>query len=212
MNTVPLRQLLKMVVFAVAVLLASPLIVLSWLEKHLLRSEWLFATCAQLLALLPGPPGVYLRGAYYWGALQRCSWEVHIGFGSVFTHRGAELSRRVSTGAYCVIGHGRIGEQVMLASRVSIPSGKRQHLDASGNLADSTHYDHVNIGARSWIGEGAIVMADVGAGCIVSAGAVVSKSMPDHSLIGGNPAKVLRELTQTLQSGAQSDPQNTQLS
>jgi acetyltransferase-like isoleucine patch superfamily enzyme len=97
-------------------------------------------------------------------------------------------------GAYCVIGHARIGDEVMMASRVSIPSGKRQHLDEAGRLSPgTTRFDTVVVGSRSWVGEGAIIMADVGRACVVSAGAVVGKPVPDGCLVGGNPARVIRE-------------------
>ena len=49
------------------------------------------------------------------------------------------------------------------------------------------------------MGEGAIVLAPVGEGCIVSAGAVVLKEFPPRSLIGGNPGKLVRELQATPQ-------------
>jgi acetyltransferase-like isoleucine patch superfamily enzyme len=149
---------------------------------------------AQLLAPFPGLPGTYLRGAYYFGTLDGCSWETHVGFGSIFTHRGGALAPRVSMGSYCVIGHVRIGTETMIGSRVSIPSGKRQHLDDIGNLVAATRYDTVCIGERTWVGEGAIIMASVGSDCIVTAGAVVTQEMPGRALIAGNPARVIREL------------------
>ena len=37
-------------------------------------------------------------------------------------------------------------------------------------------------------------MADIGSDCVVSAGAIVTKQMPSRVLIGGNPARVIREL------------------
>jgi acetyltransferase-like isoleucine patch superfamily enzyme len=95
-------------------------------------------------------------------------------------------------GAYCVIGHADIGPGVRIGSRVSIPSGKRQHLDAAGRLSSSERFDTVAVGEGSWIGEGAILLAKVGYGCIVSAGAVVTTAVPDRSVVGGNPARVLR--------------------
>jgi acetyltransferase-like isoleucine patch superfamily enzyme len=48
------------------------------------------------------------------------------------------------------------------------------------------------VGEGSGIGEGAILLARVGYGCIVSAGAVVTAPVPDRSVVGGNPARVLR--------------------
>lgn len=193
-SRITVRRIVKTVCFLVSLALAAPLILVAWLEKRLTRGEALFLLEGQLLAVLPGFPGRLLRGAYYWGTLDQCSWEVIIGFGSLFTHRGVSLGWRVSTGAYCVIGHAQIGDDVMIGSRVSIPSGRRQHLDEAGRLASVTRFERVTIGSRTWIGEGAIVMADVGSRCIVSAGAVVSKSMPDDCVIGGNPARVIREL------------------
>lgn len=191
-----LRRRLKAAVFAVSLVLVSPLIICLWLEKRLSRSEALFVLCNQALAMLPGFIGWWLRAAYYFGTLERCSWQTHIGFGCMFTHRAAVVGSRVSMGAYCVLGHVRLGDDVMIGSRVSIPSGKRQHLDEAGRLADVTRFDRVSVGSKCWIGEGAILLANIGTHCVVSAGAVVTKDMPSDSLIGGNPARVVRSLTE----------------
>ena len=188
------RRLAKAIVFAICVAAVAPLIAFAWLEKRLLSGDILFNLFAQLLAPFPGLPGNYLRGAYYFGTLDGCSWEVHVGFGSIFTHRGGALAARASMGSYCVIGHVRIGPGAMIGSRVSMPSGKRQHVGDEGQLVPAARYETITIGARTWIGEGAIVMANVGCDCIVSAGAVVTREMPNRTLIGGNPATVIREL------------------
>lgn len=164
------------------------------LEKTVLKGEGVFVGASQFLALLPGAIGVYLRAAFYWATLTGCHWEIHIGFGSIFTHRGATLGKHASMGAYCVIGHADIGAAVMMASRISIPSGKRQHFDDAGRISTEPRFDRVAIGPRTWVGEGAIVMADVGQDCIVCAGAVVTSAMPDRALIGGNPARLLKWL------------------
>jgi acetyltransferase-like isoleucine patch superfamily enzyme len=186
------RLIVKAVAFVVALAIAVPLIIITWLEERLLQGEVVFQLCSQLLAVVAGFPGRYLRGAYYYGTLESCCWETHIGFGSLFTHRGATVGPRVSMGAYCVIGHARIGEGARIGSRVSIPSGKRQHLDDEGRLAAVTRFEHVSIGANTWVGEGAIIMANVGSRCIVSAGSVVTKEIPSECLAAGNPARVLR--------------------
>jgi len=189
-----LRRPLKAVAFCLSWALVAPLVVAVWLEKRLTSSEVLFTGCAQLLALCPGFPGRCLRGAYYFGTLAQCSWETHIGFGSVFTHREAVVNPLVSMGVYCVIGHAYIEQGVRMGSRVSVPSGKRQHVDDNGRLAPVTRFERVAIGRESWIGEGAIILARVGERCIISAGAVVTKEVPSGSLAAGNPARVVREV------------------
>jgi acetyltransferase-like isoleucine patch superfamily enzyme len=77
---------------------------------------------------------------------------------------------------------------------VSVPSGKRQHLDDDGGMHEGTRYDRVTIGAGCWLGEGAIIMASIGERSIVSAGAVVLSPVPGAVIVGGNPAKVVRRL------------------
>jgi acetyltransferase-like isoleucine patch superfamily enzyme len=105
-------------------------------------------------------------------------------------------------GNYCVIGNADIGEGVMIGSRVSVPSGKRQHFDESGRLSATVgNFDRVRIGARSWIGEGAIVLADVGEHSVVGAGAVVVNRVGDRLLVSGNPAQTVRQVEVVSSSG-----------
>lgn len=51
----------------------------------------------------------------------------------------------------------------------------------------------VRIGAGSWIGNGAMVLAgtDIGKRVVVGAGAVVTGAVPDHSIVVGVPARVI---------------------
>lgn len=53
----------------------------------------------------------------------------------------------------------------------------------------------IAIGEHVWIGSGAKILQGVtiGNGCMVAANSVVTKSFPDNVLIGGNPAKILKE-------------------
>lgn len=51
----------------------------------------------------------------------------------------------------------------------------------------------VEIGRDVWVGTRAIILrgADVGRGAVIAAGSVVTKSVPDYAIVGGNPAKVI---------------------
>jgi putative acetyltransferase len=52
----------------------------------------------------------------------------------------------------------------------------------------------IHIGRGSWIGFGAQIMSGVTIGiqCVVAAGAIVTKDIPDYCIAGGNPAKILK--------------------
>jgi phosphonate metabolism protein (transferase hexapeptide repeat family) len=52
----------------------------------------------------------------------------------------------------------------------------------------------VTIGHDVWIGHGAIVLAgrSVGTGAVVAAGSIVTKDVPDYTIVAGNPARPLR--------------------
>lgn len=56
----------------------------------------------------------------------------------------------------------------------------------------------VVIGAETWLGFGCQVMSGVKIGrhCVIAAGAVVVKDVPDYSVVGGNPARILKQYHQ----------------
>jgi len=56
--------------------------------------------------------------------------------------------------------------------------------------------DPVSIGSGSWIGHGAVILpgSRVGRNVVVAAGSVVRGEVPDHCIVGGVPARVIRSL------------------
>lgn len=56
---------------------------------------------------------------------------------------------------------------------------------------------HVKIGNNVWIGSDVTLLPGVkiGEGAIIGAGSVVTKDVPDYTIVAGNPAKVIRQVT-----------------
>ena len=169
------------------------------------RWEPAYSFFAQLLALAPGMPGDYLRIGFYRLTLAECSLSSRVSFGSFFAHPQAKLGPGVYIGSYCIIGMAGIGARCQIASGVQILSGRHQHLRSDdGELGGAEHgvFTSVSIGPECWIGAAAIVMADAGEGATIGAGSVVTRPVPAHSVVAGNPARVIRQADQLLNTGA----------
>lgn len=189
-----LKWLLKRVAFVVAAVLVSPWVVLARLQGATTGGEGIFFATACTLGLLPGVLGQYLRLAFYRLTLRACSFDTCFGFGARVNHPTAEIGRDVTIGGETSIGTATIGDHVLISPRVSILSGRHQHdvWKSQQNVTEgSVRFDRVHIGANCWIGEGAIIMADVGEHCVVAAGAVVFRAMPADRLVMGNPARAM---------------------
>lgn len=188
-----MKRILKKVIFVLCLILTSPLFFL----YKLTGSRSLFAGQAQTLALVPGKIGSYLRVAYYCNTLQRCSSQGYIGFGSFFAHPEAELGTGYYIGAYTIIGKAIIGDHATIASHASILSGKGQHgfKEIGKPIQDQPGvFKKIIIGENCWIGNNAVVMADIGLQTVVAAGSVVISSTGDYEVVAGNPAKIIKKI------------------
>ena len=152
-----------------------------------------FPGWSQLFSLVPGTVGIYFRRAFYHLVLPACGRDACISFGTVFSHPTVRLGHRVYVGVGCMLGDVTLQDDVLVGSHVSIINGRRQHgidrLDVPVREQPG-EYPRVVIGTDSWIGDRAIVTADVGKHCLVGAGAVVTKPVPDFAIVVGNPARI----------------------
>jgi acetyltransferase-like isoleucine patch superfamily enzyme len=94
-----------------------------------------------------------------------------------------------------------IGNNVLIASKVLITDHFHGALDHNALLLPPISRRLVSkggimIGNNVWIGEGAVIMPNVSIGdnTIVGANSVVTKSTPNHSVVAGNPARVIKML------------------
>ncbi len=87
-----------------------------------------------------------------------------------------------------------IGDDVLIGPNVSlITSG---HPLEPSKRRDSVVARPIVIGRNVWIAAGAILLGGVTVGedSVVAAGSVVTRDVPPHVLVGGNPARVIRPI------------------
>ena len=91
-----------------------------------------------------------------------------------------------------------IEDDVMLGSGVHIYVHNHKFDDPSMPIIDQGHYlsEPVLLKRGSWIGAGSIILPGVtiGRNAVVGAGAIVTKNVPEFTVVGGNPARVLRKI------------------
>ena len=99
----------------------------------------------------------------------------------------------------CAAQSVQIGAHVLIGANCKITDTDFHPLSPDDRRADRNRgavnkpvviHDDVFIGAGSLILKGTIIEE----GCVVGAGAVVSGTFPPHSIIAGNPARVIKTL------------------
>jgi acetyltransferase-like isoleucine patch superfamily enzyme len=189
-----MKKLIKPIGDLLSLLAMAPLAAGYFALAAVAGRERVFPGLSQFAALWPGAMGVFLRRALYRWVLPECGAHSHIGFGALISHCTARIGSRVYVGSYCMLGDVTLEPDVLVGSHVSIINGNRQHgierLDIPVREQPG-EYPRVTIGADSWLGDRSLVMASVGKHCVVGAGSVVTKPVPDYAIVVGNPARII---------------------
>ena len=115
---------------------------------------------------------------------------------TVYHPESLSFGDQVDIGEFVVIrasGGVTIGSRVLVAAHAIISS--RQHptaLPRWGVVEDAP----IAIEDDAWIGAGAIVLPGVtiGKGAVVAAGAVVTSDVAPHTMVGGVPARLIKDM------------------
>ncbi len=193
-----MKEFLKATARAMSTIAMLPAIASFKLRASLIGPDRALTGSSQLWSLVPGLLGQYLRRALFARVLRGgCAPSAVIEFGVLFSRVASQIDEGVYVGPRCHLGDVHLERDVLLAAGVHVPSGAHTH---GTQLADTTFRDQagnlrqVRIGAGSWIGSNAVVMADVGKNTIVGAGAVVTRPLPDRVIAAGVPARIVKRL------------------
>lgn len=106
----------------------------------------------------------------------------------------AKIGKFCSIGSSCRIGLGKHPTNKFVSSHPIFYSTAEQ---SGRTFSDKNYFNEfaeVTIGHDVWIGANAVVLdgLKIGDGAIIGAGSVVTKNVPDFSIVGGVPAKLIR--------------------
>lgn len=137
-----------------------------------------------------------IRALCVGGYIDKCGHDVNI-------QSNAIIAKRVSIGDYSgvgerslVQGNVRIGKHVMMGPEVYIYT-QNHRFDQLDITMDSQGFGEekpVIIEDDVWIGSRVTILpgVTVGTGSVIGASSVVTKDVPPYSVVGGNPAKILK--------------------
>ncbi len=96
-----------------------------------------------------------------------------------------------------IIGPVTIGNHVNLAQGITVTALNHNFNEADKRIDEQgVSTGQVVIGDDVWIGANAVVLPNVSIGrhCVIAAGAVVTKDVPDGCVVAGVPAKIIKRL------------------
>jgi maltose O-acetyltransferase len=128
--------------------------------------------------------------------LKSCGKDVNI-------EKNATFSAKVSLGDYSgigvnakIYGECHIGNYVMMGEDVTIITRNHRFEDTDIPMMHQGFEKErpVFIGDDGWIGDKVIILpgVKVGKGSVLAAGAIVTKDVPEYSIVAGAPARIIR--------------------
>lgn len=116
--------------------------------------------------------------------------------------KGIHIGKDVGIGEYAYLGGAGgliIGDECIIGQYLSCHPENHNYSELYTSIRhQGTSQKGIHISRNCWIGAKVTILdgVNIGEGCIIAAGAVVTKSFPSNSIIGGVPAKLLKSRNQ----------------
>lgn len=143
--------------------------------------------------------GCWLRGLIYRPFLKKCGRNFQVGLQAKL-----ENLALISVEDDVYIGHGcwlngagggiHFESQVMLGPYVAAVACEHAFENGSARFSKAGKNGHIRIGYGTWIASHVVITSGVtiGKGCLIAAGAVVTKNVKDGSVAGGVPIREIK--------------------
>jgi acetyltransferase-like isoleucine patch superfamily enzyme len=190
-----MKRIFKWIGNGALILLILAALLLYQTGRMVLGSNVAFSGWSQAFTLIPGLTGTYFLRAFYRLVLSRCEAGCCICFGTVFSHPTVEIGKDVYVGLFCTIGDVTLEDDVRISSHLPVINGGRQHGTDRFDIPvreQPGSWTRVTIGRDTWIGERSTIMANGGKQCVIGAGSVYTRPIPDYAIAVGCPAQVVR--------------------
>lgn len=137
-----------------------------------------------------------LRYFFAKNIIKSCGKNVNFEKGATFGY-ALSIGDNSGVGVNCELnGEIEIGNDVLMGPEVVIYTQNHEFMNKDVTIFEQEFRapQKVVIGNDVWIGRRAIILpgVKVGTGAVIGAGAVVSKDVPEYSVVAGNPAKVIK--------------------
>lgn len=149
-----------------------------------------------------------MRGESYISIGENCQIRHQVRLTAWDRFKDQHFTPQITLGNNCSIGANShitaincisIGNNVRMGNHILITdnahgASNRELLDMAPNYRPLYSKGPVIIEDNVWIGEKASILPGVhiGQGCIIGANSVVTKDIPAYSIVGGNPAKIIK--------------------
>lgn len=136
-----------------------------------------------------------------------------IGAGVLIRSAQIKTGKNCSVNTYAYLqGKIKMGDNVRIGPKANIIAHNHGHFDITVPICEQDNTSvGIEIGDDVWIGANSVITdgVKVGSHSIIAAGAVVTKDVPDYTIVGGTPAKVIKNRAEVYFKDKLSDFCNT---